>query len=110
MNRDELIEKIEAIADTFADEYYGLHHQKEYREHLARIVDLCQPQDTWVSVKDRLPEYTGGVLVWDSSLSDVRCVFCHKTGVFHPTKHAQHYCRDITHWMPLPSPPVEDKP
>jgi len=33
-----LHDEIERIADNFADEYFGLHHQKEYRQYLSVII------------------------------------------------------------------------
>ena len=58
--------------------------------------------DKWISVEDRLPEWTGWYLIYDNDSEDMCVVPYDKE-------------RDIwfwggielTHWMPLPEPPKE---
>jgi len=37
----ELLEHVELIADNFVDEYFGCHHQEEYRQYLLEIINIC---------------------------------------------------------------------
>jgi hypothetical protein len=69
------------------------------------ILDATKMVDVngWVSVKDRLPEDASDVLIaWADGVSEA--CFCD-----------DRWCRDgrmlrsVTHWMPLPEPPKEDK-
>lgn len=64
----------------------------------------------WISVKDRLPEESGKVLVY--------CKDGYMSAVHYSAKHQQFNnfdaCAkrdevwDVTHWMPLPEPPKEE--
>lgn len=59
----------------------------------------------WISVKDRLPEpledvlvcYAGGIVGIDWVYHDMRFAYENIYG-------------GVTHWMPLPEPPEEDRP
>ena len=60
----------------------------------------------WISVKERLPEETYLVLVWDNDCDQVAIASLQRDGS---------WCGDgvwkdanVTHWMPLPEPPEED--
>ena len=100
MNRDELIEKVH-------DKYVRF----LCREQVCEIIDLCQPQDTWVSVKDRLPDegawvigattlFNGNRVAKELFLDCADPVYWLADGDWE---------REVTHWMPLPSPPVQDE-
>lgn len=70
----------------------------------------------WISVKDRLPELGEEVLVLGNEGSlEVRRLTLRK---IHPDEKDPHYWLDgwdesadytVTHWMPLPEPPKEEK-
>jgi hypothetical protein len=66
----------------------------------------------WISVKDRLPEQDMQILAWSGGLGDIP-PFC--TGGYElwnwSIKFSPNDCRltGITHWMPLPEPPKEEK-
>lgn len=79
------------------------------------VVEFLLEKPQWISVKERLPEYDQLVLIWhpdfekpfvgsrvDSGLMDPlywwRCEF----DMYEPEG-------IITHWMPLPEPPEEEK-
>ena len=61
----------------------------------------------WISVKDRLPEYMCGVIVYIESLCGKNFI---DKDIF--VNNVFHYQEDnpyinVTHWMPLPEPPKE---
>jgi len=69
----------------------------------------------WISVEDRLPEDDGDVLVcYDWRAKEDNAYFSHESPIvidFLAGGKWVHdvYYGDITHWMPLPDPPEEDK-
>lgn len=68
----------------------------------ARIAELEAAQ-AWVSVDERLPELIVDVLVADSDM--VAAGYLRKGGTWNVYGWSGEY---VTHWMPLPPPPVTD--
>lgn len=77
------------------------------RKALAAVSDECSKaydkianfeQQRWVSVKDRLPDKIGKVLVIDNGKVDINSWAGKYEGWYYANK-------NITHWMPLPEPP-----
>jgi hypothetical protein len=64
------------------------------------------PGSPWVSVKERLPERTGGVLVWDE-LEMFQAAFTNGGDRTLPYfYHSQRgHLPYVTHWQPLPEKP-----
>ena len=62
----------------------------------------------WISIEDSLPEKGRDVLVYSRSWGIVRdrydMTLPNGTVIFNGTR--QEYREDVTHWMPLPDPPV----
>ena len=56
----------------------------------------------WISVKERLPEEQQDVLVY---LKRGGCA----VDYFIPSRNDKWGYKDVTHWMPLPTPPKEDE-
>lgn len=81
---------------------------------LANGVTFAKDTDApskWISVKDRLPEDMGDVLVcafwherWQTMIA-----WCRKADEqwFAYTSHGERMLGHVTHWMPLPEPPGE---
>lgn len=94
----ELAKKIEY------DGYFNLGkfgHQPEDIVALAQIIDdVMQPQ--WTRVEDELPEENKRVIVWGG---------IHVAEAWHFRGEWEYVCGiiKVTHWMPLPEPPKEDK-
>lgn len=67
----------------------------------------------WISVKDRLPEESGYVLVHCSEPKGyIRGVqYSAKNKAFNASddSNAESAFTDVTHWMPLPEPPENEK-
>jgi hypothetical protein len=55
----------------------------------------------WISVKDRLPIQTQGVLVWAHGYASDYI----EISVFQDN---EFLIDNVTHWMPLPDPPKDD--
>lgn len=73
------------------------------------IVGLLKGQD-WISVKDRLPERSGDVLVCcGEHYMNVLSYSCrHKAfNAFDDLPTSEDRIESVTHWMPLPEPPEE---
>lgn len=58
-----------------------------------------QEQSKWISVKERLPEESGPVLAYETSLGVI-------AAYYHADMISSAW-QSITHWMPLPEPPKE---
>lgn len=96
------------------------------RRSNAKIAKRAEKAEEWISVETRLPDNGQAVLVWQNNLSDKECSRLQKAtflsvGTFklYPAVHSTIFKKDngyknydlegdmceITHWMPLPSPP-----
>lgn len=95
----------------------GLETDMRYptREELAAFADGWQARRAevaahgWISVEDRLPERNGpDVLVLGIQFRELseRCAWSASPGGFIDPTWAKTY--SITHWMPLPTPPVNN--
>lgn len=63
----------------------------------------------WISVKERTPDTIGNYLCWDESYSN--STGSPAIGTWDLKKFHTNIAEDwtnVTHWMPLPSPPKED--
>jgi hypothetical protein len=59
--------------------------------------------DRWISVKDDLPKSSEEVLC---VIVDRRYSSSIKIGFYSPSEDTWHPFKRVTHWMPLPEPPV----
>ena len=77
-----------------------------------------QEQSGWISVNERLPDlipcnagtaYSDAVIVWTDGKKAMIAVW---DGIdfLCPTDYWEAWGENITHWMPLPTPPKEGKP
>ena len=67
--------------------------------------------NNWISVKDRLPEDNGPILMWSGRLEHVPTCAAAGYELWNwSTEYSPHDFRlhEITHWMPLPNPPKDD--
>ena len=72
-------------------------------------------QDRWIPVSDRLPEEGLTVLAWDPSC--MAHTMRYYPGIEHPWRDADpsddgsfSSLPNVTHWMPIPSPPNPEQP
>lgn len=90
---------------------------KDCSEAVAKYLELWAKQPRWIPVTERLPENEVPVHVVYLSVNDgkqysdlIACVFegmwCYWDG--EPCSYDECKC-EITHWMPLQSPPKEEK-
>jgi len=64
----------------------------------------------WISVKDKLPDYEGEYIVFDSLNNKVHHDYFvipenHTTNGYSKRPFFNHYSDNVTHWMSLPNPP-----
>lgn len=77
------------------------------QQELLQIVTNCiaATQARWVSVDERLPEDGERVVFKHNRSSDIGCgVFATSCNVFF-TLDNLYFSNNISHWMPLPTPP-----
>jgi hypothetical protein len=72
-----------------------------------------ESQEEWISVKDRLPEPDVNVLCY-SRADYIEGYYCSTSKIFKPEIEDAGYMNndnemviDVSHWMPLPSPPKD---
>ena len=62
----------------------------------------------WISVEDKLPKVAVGVLITDGkNVSDGYVLNMGDSGLCPWVARQPVFHRDITHWMPIPTPPTE---
>ena len=59
----------------------------------------------WISVNDRLPDKDGPYWTFNGR-DDKPSVIQQRVHMFN-SKHGEFNCYTVTHWMPLPKPPVK---
>ncbi len=71
----------------------------------------AEPVVRWISVKDRLPEKSGDVLVCSRGYC-LPVTYSQRWKAFNASDYddgTKHAINSVTHWMPLPEPPEEDE-
>ncbi|WP_258294882.1 DUF551 domain-containing protein, partial [Salmonella enterica] len=99
-----------------AVEYHGT---QQLRERIARTVRSAMLQagnspvtpDGWISCSERMPEETGDIIVVSDGIVMSGISYSRRDGFYIA---ALEYDDDepidgVTHWMPLPEPPLEAK-
>lgn len=69
-------------------------------------IELIEPEQKWIPVTERLPEYERPVMGWDEELQSSRIVNFVYGRFFDDIDMSS---VKVTHWMPLPEPPKEDE-
>lgn len=117
MSIDEIIDRLDKMAQnheicgqTFAPDFPREKYQA-WGQTLREAIDLLrthqdnQQGDGWVSVKDRLPEFTGHYLLCITNTENSVAVVV--SGVYFNDSKSFDFA-NVTHWRPLPEPPKED--
>lgn len=79
---------------------------------MAMLIDDAPTVGGWISVKDRLPERSGDVLVCcgEHYMNVFSYSWRHKAfNAFDDLPTSENRIESVTHWMPLPEPPEEDE-
>ena len=106
---DELVERLRAESYTLEELSIILPRAADAIEELTRRCEQFQymPLPAWIPVTERLPEEGAEVLAWtESGFSYVDWCLDGKWKVnsLVDSKHEH-----VTHWMPLPEPPKEER-
>jgi hypothetical protein len=111
MTREEAAKILEKQFDESCGDYrYQNKDKLNYEDALwlaiAALREQREGKMEWISVRDRLPEDQVEVLVATRSKNGVRNIDKGYLAIDHFI-HRGH--AEVTHWMPLPEPPKEDK-
>lgn len=111
MTREEAIEYWELVNSEIDDlllDTYGACKKAlvEQREAIEFTIAALHEQMEWISVRDRLPEDQVEVLVATRSKNGVRNIDKGYLAIDHFIHRG---CAEVTHWMPLPALPKEEK-
>ena len=83
---------------------------KMMREWVERQPTLTQPNE-WVSVEDRLPASGQNVIATNGSdVGEAWYASLSRSWYRYNGLEWNRICREVTHWMPLPEPPVSRTP
>ena len=129
MTRYEAIEYWEGLRKTFSSQLekeennFGRMHLQTTIDAIDMAISALRQQDVtdkdvgkWISVKDRLPDYMGEVLVIVSGKphENITLDGAYEIAEYDPVEGWilemwPEWCSGVvTHWMPLPEPPEED--
>jgi hypothetical protein len=116
--RDQLMEESGGRLRLFKDDadakaaYLEALEDTDSCDHIldtTKMVDV----NSWISVKDRLPEIEGEYLAFGYSASDaarwVVVMYDPRDEFWYELSSDRDWTDDITHWMPLPEPPKEEE-
>lgn len=121
IDADELIRNLEGIISDYTSN--GIYPEKfgidDFIDVVKEIPTIPAPQ--WIRVEERLPERNGEYIVtacderepYDEIIWNDTVVVCaeYYKGCWTWEENSTEYSLDgiVTHWMPLPEPPEEDK-
>lgn len=109
-------EQIEEMASIMCRQYndgkclvYGKCEDNcSFREDYKRLYNAGYRKQEWISVDERLPETNEEVLVYSSVGKIYTACYIRVDGIEFWFENIDGF-REITHWMPLPPPPKENK-
>ena len=111
MTREEAIKRLE---DTFEGWNMWVMDNdspaSKMSKALGMAISALREQPRWISVEERLPEIGATVLTLDKfgHIHD-RYMYRHQDGTALFTAEYLVTSKDVTHWMPLPEAPEEEK-
>lgn len=98
-------------ADAALIAKYNSQHESE-KDKAGKLIEDAPTVNGWISVKDRLPEKEGQYLCWfgKNTLAKGAAIatYLEMWKAFGSLESLETY-QNVTHWMPLPEPPKEDK-
>ena len=94
---------------------FGSHEPGEDETRSPVITELCDDRQQWISVKDGLPASHEHVLITINKKGYKQFVrqsyysaVLKTWGAIDERLKGEYSCEEVTHWMPLPSPPEVD--
>ena len=107
MTREEATKVLEKQFDESCGDYrYQNKDKLDYEDALWLAIAALREQMDWISVRDRLPEDQVEVLVATRSKNGVRNIDKGYLAIDHFIHRGR---AEVTHWMPLPELPKEEK-
>lgn len=95
--------EVEVLREELKEERYRHDRYVDYSVDRDRLIDELKAEQ-WISVTDRMPpDLTDILAYYDSGEIDIDCRFTKRGFIGEETY------GEVTHWMPLPEPPVIDK-
>ena len=111
MTREEAAKVLEKQFDESCGDYrYQNKDKLDYEDALWLAIAALREQMDWISTKDRLPENDARVLAYckDRCIHDMKRRWA--DNAWYDKGSAAVYLADfVTHWLPTPEPPKEDK-
>lgn len=106
IDKDKLIKKIKAEIDAWAKSRMCM-TADELLETIEEFEEEAEPDNGWISVKDRLPPYGERVLVVNETYEAERGYTKYNCGITIRDPHLDFtfWGHKVTHWQPLPKPP-----
>lgn len=98
--REKLIELLERAFESFIDDPYCIPDERDFADHLIENGVTVQK---WIPVTERLPELSGEYLVYCGEYDGI-CVLYYE--ILKTKGKWRSNWKEVTHWMPLPEPPV----
>lgn len=93
------------INSATRDEWMAMAAELQERRNAA----MDSEPGKWIPVSERVPDDRTQVILWDAEIGEVTSGhYSHKTQAFYHCGDAIE--NEITHWMPPPCAPQEDKP
>lgn len=132
--QDQVLARFKSLLSSFAETSFNPNHTawqifdtlNENQAAQDQVADADKVMPEWISVKDRLPEYDQLALLWQSEMQAQFVGRRRDSGLAFPLYYWE--CTEdffeawkeiyfpklmhqgvVTHWMPLPAPPKEDK-
>ena len=85
--------------DETCDDEYMIYFERDDYHTTMKDCELTKVSD-WIPCSERMPEHGNIVLVFNGNSIEIDAL---ATGEFD----FECWCDSVTHWMPLPAPPVE---
>lgn len=78
--------------------------------HLINEFDAANNRPQWISVEDRLPEFHKQILFYAGDIDGLmKGAFYRNSHKFQNNNGDFFYKKEVTHWMPLPTPPTQEQ-
>lgn len=106
----EYIEQEQLEYEEASGAYYGFvagyQAAQDQLADTSKVINSSKKLESWISVKDRLPEHSVNVLTFEAGIYKVNAVSNYSQWWWDSDEGFE---RNPSHWQPLPEPPKEEK-